>query len=169
MSGMGLRSGRLATSGAVASFPRAALFGRSWFDRASTALAMRLCRCDWGFFPAALRRLRSKCSVAKLPTIDSSGRRPIAFMARALAIGHDFDVSLRTSAVAGSKARLTSRSMLIARKSSQACTLASLHLKSGALQFHTQSSGIACALDIGTSPIATAPNADRCNAARNFH
>jgi len=63
------------------------LFGRSWFDRASTALAMRLCRCDWGFFPAALRRLRSKCSVAKLPTIDSSGRRPTAFMARTLAIG----------------------------------------------------------------------------------
>ena len=58
--------------------------------------------------------------------------------------------------------------MLIARKSSQACTLASLHLKSGALQFHTQSSEIACALDIGTSPIATAPNADRCEAARDF-
>ena len=58
--------------------------------------------------------------------------------------------------------------MLIARKSSQACTLASLHLKSGALQFHTQSSEIACALDIGASPIATAPNADRCRTARDF-
>jgi len=35
---------------AVASFSGAALFGRSLFDRASTALARRLCRCDWGFF-----------------------------------------------------------------------------------------------------------------------
>jgi hypothetical protein len=112
-----------------------------------------------GDFSAALCRLRSNCSVAKLPTIDP-------FMARTLAIGHDFDVGLRTSAVAGSKTRLTT--MLIARKSSQACTLASLHLKSGALQFHTQSSEIACALYIGTSPIATAPNADRRKAARDF-
>jgi hypothetical protein len=35
---------------AVASFPGVALFGRSLFDRASTALARRLCRYDWEFF-----------------------------------------------------------------------------------------------------------------------